>query len=128
MHRGLRALILAAVMLVAGLADPRAQDAIKPATMPTPPLAAAPPDDGQWTMPAKNYASTRYSELSEINTETAKNLQVAFTFSTGVNRGQESSPLVVGDTMYVLYALDLTKPGAPQKWQYNPKPLVPRSC
>ena len=32
------------------------------------PVAAAPPDDGQWTMPAKNFASTRYSELNEINT------------------------------------------------------------
>ena len=72
---------------------------------------------------------TRYSDLAEINTENVKNLQVAFTFSTGVNRGQESAPLVVGSTMYVLspypnilYALDLTKPGAPLKWQYNPKP------
>src|SRR3954468_136172 len=97
--------------------------------LPVPPASAAPPEDGQWTMPAKNFAATRYSELNEITPENAKNLQVAFTFSTGVNRGQESSPLVVNDTMYVLspypnilYALDLTKPGAPLKWQYNPKP------
>ena len=33
---------------------------------------------------------------------TSSNLQVAFTFSTGVNRGQEAAPLVVGDTMYVV--------------------------
>jgi len=97
--------------------------------IPTAPPSAAPGEDGQWTMPAKNYASTRYSELDQINTENAKNLQVAFTFSTGVNKGQESAPLVVGGTMYVLspypnilYALDLTQPGAPLKWQYNPKP------
>ena len=96
---------------------------------PAPPSSAAPAEDGQWTMPAKNFAGTRYSELSEINAENVKNLQVAFTFSTGVNRGQESAPLVVGTTMYVLspypnilYALDLTQPGAPLKWQYNPKP------
>jgi PQQ-dependent dehydrogenase (methanol/ethanol family) len=99
--------------------------------MPAPPASAAPAEDGQWTMPAKNYASTRYSELNEITTENVKNLTVAFTFSTGVNRGQESAPLVVGSTMYVLspypnilYALDLSKPGAPLKWQYNPKPLA----
>jgi len=97
--------------------------------IPSAPPAAAPAEDGQWTMPAKNYASTRYSELDQINTENVKNLQVAFTFSTGVNKGQESAPLVVGSTMYVLspypnilYALDLTQPGAPLKWQYNPKP------
>src|SRR5205823_4412401 len=47
----------------------------------------------------------------------------------GVNRGQESAPLVVGSTIYVLspypnilYALDLTKEGAPPKWNYQPKP------
>jgi PQQ-dependent dehydrogenase (methanol/ethanol family) len=96
---------------------------------PRPPASAAPPDDGQWTMPAKNFASTRYSELDEIDTGNVARLTVAFTFSTGVNRGQESAPLVVGSTMYVLtpypnilYALDLTKPGAPMKWRYEPKP------
>ncbi|MGO4524616.1 methanol/ethanol family PQQ-dependent dehydrogenase [Microvirga sp. 2MCAF35] len=96
---------------------------------PSVPSFAAQPEDGQWTIPQKNYASTRFSDLSEINTENVKNLQVAFTFSTGVNKGQEAAPLVVGGTMYVLspypnilYALDLTQPGAPLKWQYNPKP------
>ena len=94
--------------------------------------AAAPPDDGQWTMPAKNFASTRYSELNEINTQNVSQLQVAFTFSIGVNKGQEAAPLVVDNTMYIvspypniLYALDLTKPGAPLKWKYraaSPRP------
>ena len=65
-------------------------------SLPKPPASAAPPDDAQWTMPAKNYASTRYSELTEINVENVKNLQVAFTFSTGVNKGQEAAPLIVG--------------------------------
>jgi PQQ-dependent dehydrogenase (methanol/ethanol family) len=97
--------------------------------IPAPPAAAAPPDDGQWTMPAKNFAATRYSELTEITTDNVKDLQVAFTFDTGVNKGQEAAPLVVGDTMYIvtpfpniLFALDLTKPGAPLKWKYEPKP------
>jgi PQQ-dependent dehydrogenase (methanol/ethanol family) len=96
---------------------------------PAPPASAAPAEDGQWTMPAKNYASTRYSGLDEINTASVKNLQVAFTFSTGVNKGHEGAPLVVGRTMYVvtpypniLYALDLTQPGAPMRWKYQPKP------
>jgi PQQ-dependent dehydrogenase (methanol/ethanol family) len=94
-----------------------------------PPASAAPAEDGQWTMPAKNYANTRYSGLNEITPENVGHLQVAFSFSTGVNRGQESAPLVVGDTMYVLtpfpnllYALDLTRPGAPVKWRYDPAP------
>jgi PQQ-dependent dehydrogenase (methanol/ethanol family) len=84
------------------------------------------PDDGQWLMPAKNYASTRYSELGEINTQTVKNLKVAWTFSTGNTRGEEAAPLIVGSTMYVvapfpnfLYALDLANAGA-LKWVYKP--------
>jgi alcohol dehydrogenase (cytochrome c) len=85
------------------------------------------PDDGQWIMPAKNHASTRYSTLNQITTENVANLKLAWTFSTGTLRGQEAAPLVVNNTMYVvtpypnyLYALDLTKPGAPLKWMYQP--------
>ena len=92
--------------------------------------AALQQDDGQWVMPAKNYASTRFSGLTEINTENVRQLGVAWTFSTGTVNGNEAAPLVIGDTMYVvtpfpniLYALDLTKPGAPPKWSYDPRPL-----
>src|SRR5690348_6524119 len=74
-------------------------------------------DDGQWPMPAKNYASTRFSELDQISAKNVKDLKVAWTFSTGIDRGQEAAPIVVGDTMYVvtpfpniLYALDLKHP------------------
>lgn len=85
------------------------------------------PDDGQWVMAPKNYASTRYSTLNQITTENAPNLKLAWTFSTGAIKGEEAAPLVVNNTMYVvtpfpnlLYALDLTKPGAPMKWIYQP--------
>jgi glucose dehydrogenase len=88
-------------------------------------------EDGQWPMPAKDYANTRYSGLADITTENVRQLKPAWTFSTGVNRGQEAAPLVVHDTMYlvtpypnILYALDLTQPGAPPKWKYEPKPAA----
>ena len=62
-----------------------------------------------------------------INTANVKQLKLAWTFSTGLTRGQEAAPLVVNNTMYIvtpwpnlLYALDLTKPGAPGKWTYTP--------
>jgi glucose dehydrogenase len=86
-------------------------------------------DDGNWTMPGRDYSATRFSPLHEISTQTVKNLQVAFTFSVGTVRGQESAPIVVGHTLYIvssfpniLYALDLEKPGAPVKWRFEPKP------
>ena len=96
--------------------------------LPTGATSVSEAEDGQWLMPAKNYASTRFSGLDQINTQNVGNLKVAWTFSTGVNRGQEAAPLVVGDTMYVvspypniLYALDLKNNGA-AKWKYEPKP------
>ena len=62
--------------------------------------------------------------------ETVRQLGVRITFATGVLRGHEAAPLVVGNTMYIVtpypnlvHALDLTQPGAPAKWTYNPKPL-----
>jgi PQQ-dependent dehydrogenase (methanol/ethanol family) len=85
-------------------------------------------DAGQWTMPAKDYASWRYSTLDQLNTTNVKSLSVAWTFSTGVNRGHEAAPLVVGKTMYIvtpypniLYALDLEKNGD-LKWKYESNP------
>ena len=32
-----------------------------------PAAGATAPEDGQWTMPSKDYASTRYSGLNQIN-------------------------------------------------------------
>jgi len=89
---------------------------------------AAAQDDGQWPMPAKDYASTRYSKLTAITPQNAPGLHPVWTFSTGVLGGHEGQPLVVGDTMYVvtpwpnvLYAFDLTKEGYPLRWKYRPE-------
>jgi lanthanide-dependent methanol dehydrogenase len=91
--------------------------------------ANAPKDDGQWTMPSKNYASTRFSAMDEIRLENVKMLRPTFSFSLAVNKGQEAAPIVSDNTMYivtaypnVVYALDLTKEGAPLKWKFAPKP------
>ncbi len=85
-------------------------------------------DDGQWVIQRKNYSAWGYSTLDQINKENVKKLKVAWSFSTGTNQGHEGVPLVVGTTMYVhssypnhVYALDLTKEGAPIKWYYTPK-------
>lgn len=90
----------------------------------------APEDDGQWTMPSKNYASTRYSALTEISAQNVAHLTPQFSFSLGVNKGQEAAPIVADNVLYVVtaypnlvYALDLTQPGAPMKWKFAPKPL-----
>jgi PQQ-dependent dehydrogenase (methanol/ethanol family) len=96
-----------------------------------PPAAAAPADDGNWVMPGKNFAATRFSALNQITPANVSKLALSFTFSTATTKGYEAPPLVVGGTMYLitpfpnlLYALDLTKPGAPTKWVFKPKPLA----
>src|SRR5207253_5427020 len=69
------------------------------------------------------------SHLNQITAANVSRLGVAFTFSTGIPRGHEAAPLIVNNTLYIispfpnrLFALDLTKPGAPLKWTYDPKP------
>ena len=94
-------------------------------------------DPNQWVMPAGNYANQRYSKLNQINADNVGKLQVAWTFSTGVLRGHEGGPLIVGDTMYVhgpfpnpVFALDLNNDGR-ILWKYEPKQdpnVIPVMC
>ncbi len=53
-----------------------------------------------WVMPTGNYANHRYSQLKQITAANVGKLQVAWTFSTGVLRGHEGGPLVIGNVMY----------------------------
>ncbi|MCE8421276.1 PQQ-dependent dehydrogenase, methanol/ethanol family, partial [Rhodovulum sulfidophilum] len=84
-------------------------------------------DPKQWAIQTGDYANTRYSELNQITRENVGKLQVAWTFSTGVLRGHEGSPLVVDGIMYVhtpfpnnVYALDLANDGK-ILWRYEPQ-------
>lgn len=81
----------------------------------------------QWAIQTGDYANTRFSTLDQINKENVKDLRVAWTFSTGVLRGHEGSPLVIGDIMYVhtpfpnnIFALDLNDNGK-ILWSYTPQ-------
>jgi lanthanide-dependent methanol dehydrogenase len=124
---------MAAVGLIVSVASAQTENALQPEFeknyQPRPYQGHLENDDGQWIRPAKDYASTRYSSLDQITTSNVRNLTLSFTFSTGMTRGHEAAPLVVNNTMYIvtpfpnsLYALDLTKPGAPMKWVYQPEP------
>ena len=83
----------------------------------------------QWPMPAGDFSNTRFSPLEDVTPSNVASLKLSFSFSTGFLRGHEAAPIVTTDTMYivtpypnVLFALALDKPGAPVKWQYEPKP------
>ena len=90
-----------------------------------------------WVMPAGDYANTRYSKLNQITAANVGKLQVAWTFSTGVLRGHEGGPLIIGNMMYVhtpfpnkVYALDLSQENK-IVWKYEPKQdpnVIPVMC
>ena len=93
-------------------------------------------DPNNWAIWGGNYAGQRYSELDQINAENVGDLQVAWTFSTGVLRGHEGGPLVVGDTLYIhtpfpnkVFAIDLNDQTI--IWKYEPKQdpsVIPVMC
>ena len=94
-------------------------------------------DPNNWVLQTGDYFNQRYSKLDQINKSNVKDLKVAWTFSTGVLRGHEGSPIVVGDTMWVhtpfpniVYALDLNNDGR-IIWKYEPKQdpsVIPVMC
>ncbi len=94
-------------------------------------------DAKQWVMPTGNYANTRHSTLKQITADNVGKLQVAWTFSTGVLRGHEGAPLVIGDMMYLhgpfpnpVYALNL-KDENKIVWKYEPTQdpnVIPVMC
>ncbi|MGH8629140.1 MAG: PQQ-binding-like beta-propeller repeat protein, partial [Burkholderiales bacterium] len=89
-----------------------------------------------WAMQAGDMYNQRYSKLNQINATNVGRLQVAWTFSTGVLRGHEGSPLVIGNMMYIhspfpnkVFAMNLDS----QKlvWKYEPKQdpaVIPQMC
>ena len=83
-------------------------------------------DPNNWVMWGRTYDGQRYSPLNQITNENVGNLQVAWTFSTGVLRGHEGGPLVIGDTMWVhtpfpnkVFSINLADQSI--NWKYEPK-------
>src|SRR3974377_1639305 len=100
-------------------------------------LEKAVANPANFAMPRLNNAATAYSPLKQINSGNVGKLQAAWTFSTGVLRGHEGAPLVIGDVMYfatpfpnIVYALDLNHDGK-ILWKYEPKQdprVIPVMC
>jgi PQQ-dependent dehydrogenase (methanol/ethanol family) len=81
----------------------------------------------QWAIAGHDYGNTRFSPLKQINSQNASKLSLVYSFSLGSLRSNESSPIVIGNTLYVssswgpkyVYALDAAT-GA-RKWTYEPE-------
>jgi alcohol dehydrogenase (cytochrome c) len=89
-------------------------------------IVKAQSNSDQWAVTGHDYGNTRFSPLKQINSENAGKLTLAYSFSLGSLRSNESSPIVIGNTLYVstswgpkyVYALDAAT-GA-LKWTYEP--------
>jgi glucose dehydrogenase len=84
---------------------------------------ATSPKAGNWEQVGQDSGHTKYSTLDQINTTNVAKLQRAWTFNTGDKSGFfESTPLVIGDTLYVsaqngVFALDPIT--GTQKWKFE---------
>ena len=135
----------APMLTACGKTPPKASE--QTAMAPAQPIAGATgatadtsPNDppGEWRRQARDYANTRFSPLNQVDTTNVARLKLAWTFADGIPYGHEAAPLVVGSTMFlvtpfpnVAYALDLSKPGIPIKWTYQPNPspvAVGKAC
>ena len=78
-----------------------------------------------WISHGRTYSEQRFSPLSQINTNTVKEVGLAWSANLDSNRGMESTPIVVDGVMYVtsawsiVYAYD-AKTGE-RLWKYDPE-------
>ena len=106
----LAALIVMSALGLAGLASPVAAQ-----------TGAA------WSVYGGDSANTRYSTLSQINASNVGQLKVAWALQLGSLRSQESTPILVGDTLYVtsshgpknVFAADART--GEVRWRYSPE-------
>ncbi len=89
-----------------------------------------------WAAPSGDFFNQRHTKLKQITKSNVNKLQMAWSFSTGVLRGHEGGPLVIGDTLYVhsafpnkVFAINLADQTI--KWKYEPKQdpsVIPVMC
>ena len=95
-------------------------------------------DPANVVMPSITYSGWNYSSLDQINVNNVKNLSLVWTLQIGILDSHEASPLVIGDTMYVVsprpnyvYAIDLGQDGV-IKWEFRPTldaaPATAQTC
>lgn len=80
---------------------------------------------GDWPMYGHDYSNQRYSALRKINTSNVSELQPAWVFQTGVLGPFETTPVVIGDRMYITttssHVMALDARTGKMLWHYQPK-------
>ena len=105
-----------AALLMVGASDVKANDSVMKAVA----------DPNGWAIAGHDYGNTRFSALKQITSENANKLQLVYSLSLASLRSNESSPVVIGNTLYVstswgpkfVYAVDAAT--GVRKWTYEP--------
>jgi alcohol dehydrogenase (cytochrome c)/quinohemoprotein ethanol dehydrogenase len=104
---------------------PAAAPAFTPGVVDNARLVNADQDTANWVTVGRTYSEQRHSPLDKINTETVKQLGLAWYLDLDTHRGQEATPLVVDGVMYSTSAWSKVQAidAATGKllWQYDPK-------
>ena len=99
--------MLAAVLVALGSPGANAKTTVDDAR-----LVAADADRANWLTHGRTYAEQRYSPLDDINDGNVADLELLWTFPTGLTRGHEATPIVVDGVLYftgswsVVFAVD----------------------
>jgi PQQ-dependent dehydrogenase (methanol/ethanol family) len=97
-------------------------------------LSNAASDSKQFLHTNGNYAQTRYYPDNQINTSNVSKLRPAWIFQMDVKESLETSPIVVGDVMYVTTSFDhiyaINAKTGEQYWHYKHKmgPITTYCC
>jgi len=87
-------------------------------------MRTAQADSASWPSYGRDYTNQRFAPQSQLTPANVGGLKLAWKYNTGLPYGFETSPVVVGGTMYIstplnhVVALD-AKTGQ-KKWEYNP--------
>jgi PQQ-dependent dehydrogenase (methanol/ethanol family) len=79
-------------------------------------------DSAAWPSYGRDYSNRRFSALAQITPSTAGRLKPVWTYRTGVPHAFETSPVVVGGTMYLStplnHAVALDAATGQKRWEY----------
>ena len=120
---GSAACLGAALVLVFGVGQAQAPNT--PASVDAKRMGNADRDAANWLSYGRTYSEQRFSPLSKINADNAKQLGLAWYADLDTNRGQEGTPLVIDGVLYTSTAWSLVKAydAATGKliWSYDPE-------
>jgi alcohol dehydrogenase (cytochrome c) len=93
-------------------------------------IAAGPGDD--WPAPGGHFANHNFSPLTQVNAGNVSDLVPVWIYSTGIEGALETSPVVVGNTMYLTTAggrvVALNAATGEELWSHDPRPEIVTLC